>query len=155
MQSTEQTEFFELIDQLCASFDRPPARDEMRQAYWKALHDVRLSEVRANVDRLIRAATSQSRFPRPGDLRNEAVSEKSASAEMAWRDVERRNADMWREWHERDPELAALEHGISLAARILASAHEGSPQYAEALREDRQLRDRRRAFLVERARAAS
>jgi hypothetical protein len=126
----------------------------MRQAYWKALHDVRLSEVRANVDRLIRAATRDSRFPRPGDLRNEAVSEKSAGAEAAWRDVERRNEQMWREWHARDPELAALEHGISLAARTLARDDEGSPQYAEALREDRMLRDRRTAMLKARASAA-
>lgn len=147
MQSTEQKNFFELIDQLCATFDRPPARDEMRQAYWKALHDVRLSEVRANVDRLIRTATSTSRFPRPGDLRNEPVNEKAPGEDAHYQDAMRRNGEMWPEWHRRDPELAALEHGISIAARTLARDHEGSPQYAEALREDRMLRDQRTVLL--------
>ncbi len=153
MQSTEQTAFFQLIDQLCAAFDRPPARDEMREAYWNALHDVRLSEIRGNIDRLIKLATRDSKFPRPGDLRDlreETPSQKSASAEAAFRDALRRNGEMWQEWHDRDPEEAALEHGIALAGRILSCEHAGTPQYAEALREDRQLRDRRRELLQSR-----
>ena len=46
--------FQALLDQLCASWDRPPAKDELVQAYWSALKDVSFAEVKRNVERLIR-----------------------------------------------------------------------------------------------------
>lgn len=49
----------------------------------------------------------------------------------------------WEQFMREDQELARLELAIAHAARILVTEHPSSPQYAQALSEDRKLRDRR------------
>ncbi len=54
------------IDKLCATFDRPPAKDELVDAYWNSLRDTRLSEIQRNVARIIRTATKDTRSASSG-----------------------------------------------------------------------------------------
>jgi hypothetical protein len=146
--------FRALLDQLCAVFDRPPAKNELVQAYWDALRFAPIAEIERNVKRIVRTATKSTRWPKPGDLRDEAPEEtaqKSSSAEAARRMAVDLNQRTWDELKTRDPELYALEIGIARCARILAADHESTPQHAEARRVDWQMRERRRQLLAERA----
>lgn len=144
--------FQSLLDQLCASWDRPPAKDELVQAYWAALKDVSFAEVKRNVERLIRTATSATKWPKPGDLRDEApATSRNASMEADFRQAEERAVRNLEEQRQRDPELWRLEVGIAKCARIMVTEHEGSPQYAEALRLDRLYRDQRMEVWRQRA----
>ena len=152
MLNYEFDQFRELLDQLCATGDRPPAKDELVKAYWDALKDVRLSEVRANATRVLRTATSSTRFPKPAELRNSAPMEQTPAAAAVQSDAERRSVRNWGELAKRDIQLHNIELGIAQCGRILAADNIGSPQYAEALKQDRQLRDQRRELLEERAR---
>lgn len=63
------------------------------------------------------------------------------------------NVANWNELLRKDPELAKLEIGIAHCARILVTEGVGSPQFAQALAEDRVLRDRRHALWRRRAEA--
>jgi hypothetical protein len=152
MLNLEFNQFRELLDELCATWDRPPAKDELVRAYWDALKDVRFSEVRANATRILRTATKDTRFPKPAELRNTAPIEKSATAQAAQTEAERRCIRNWGEFAKRDLQLHNIELGIAQCGRILAADDMSSPQYAEALRQDRQLRDQRMKLLEERAR---
>jgi hypothetical protein len=144
--------FRTLLDQLCATFDRPPAKDELVQSYWAALKDVHFAEVRRNVERIVRTATSATKWPKPGDLRDEAPpTTRSASMEADFRVAEERAVRNLEEQRRLDPELWRLEAGIARVGRILAADHEGSPQYAEAVRLDRLYRDQRLALWNARA----
>lgn len=151
MLNLEFNQFRELLDEICATWDRPPAKDELVRAYWEALKDVRISEVRANVTRILRTATKETKFPKPAELRNTVPTEKSATAASAQSDAERRCIRNWGELAKRDLQLHNIELGIAHCGRILAADNMGSPQYAEALRQDRQLRDQRRQLLEARA----
>jgi hypothetical protein len=150
----DYTPFRALLDQLCASWDRPPAKDELVQAYWAALKDVSLAEVKRNIERLIRTGTSVTKWPKPGDLRDEAPSNsRNSSMEADFAQAEQRAIRNLEEQRQRDPELWRLETGIAKCARIMVTEHEGSPQYAEAVRLDRLYRDQRMEVWRQRAAA--
>lgn len=57
--------------------------------------------------------------------------------------LEVQNVANWEEMRREDPAMFRVELGIARAGRILATDHPGSPQYAEAVREDRYCRDER------------
>jgi hypothetical protein len=146
--------FREEIDKLCATFDRPPAKDELVDAYWNSLRDTQLSEIRRNVARIIRTATRDTKWPKPGDLRDAVPEEgtrRSAAHEAAYRSAEERSARNWEEQRRLDPELAEVELGIAKCGRILAADDPSTPQHAEALAMDRQYRDQRKALLERRS----
>lgn len=154
---TDFNPFRDELDKLCATFDRPPAKDELVDAYWNSLRDVRLSEVKRNVARIIRTATRETKWPKPGDLRDAAPEEgtrRSAGHEAAARSADERNLRNWEDLRARDPELWKVELGIAHCARILVTEDDRSPQYAEALRLDRQYRDQRLALMTHREKAA-
>lgn len=142
--------FRKQLDALCATFDRPPAKDEMVEAYWNSLRDVRFSEVQRNVARIVRNATKDTKWPKPGDLRDQApdeTSRRSASMEAAFREAEAncvRNLDAMRA---QDPELWKLEVSIAKVGRCIAAEHPSTPQFAEAVELDRSYRDRRAELL--------
>jgi len=144
-----------LMDKLCATFDRPP-KDEVVEAYWNSLRDVRFAEVERNVTRVIRNATADTKWPKPGDLRDaspEQGGRRSAAMEANFRVAEERAVRNLEALRTQDSELWELETGIARCGRILASDPAESPQFAEALRLDRQYRDKRRALWTARAAA--
>lgn len=149
-QLSEYEPFRALLDGLCATWDRPPAKDEMVSAYWTALKDVRYGEVKNNVERLIRTATRESKWPRPGDLRNEIPSNVLPAREAEFKACEERCARNWDERMRVDPELTRIELAVAKTDRMLASEYQGSPIYAQALDENRRYRDQLRAFLERR-----
>lgn len=141
------------MDKLCATWDRPPAKDELVEAYWNSLRDVRFSEVQRNVARLTRTATRDTKWPKPGDLRDtvpEEGSRRSAAHEAGMQSAERRNLRNWEEMRQADEELWKVEVMIAKCGRILACDDPASPQYEDALRFDKKARDERRALLERR-----
>lgn len=142
------------IDKLCATFDRPPAKDELVEAYWNSLRDVRFSEVQRNVARIIRTATRESKWPKPGDLRDTVLEEgtrRSAAHEASFDAAVRRNERNWEELRNSDEELWRLEVTIAKCGRILSSDDPSTPQYTDAIQQDRIARDQRHALLSRRA----
>lgn len=152
-QLTEYEPFRALLDGLCATWDRPPAKDEMVLAYWNALKDTRYGEVKGNVERLIRTATRDSKWPRPGDLRNEAPSNVTPAREGDFKAAEDRCARNWDERRRADQELSDLELAVAKTDRVLASEHQGSPIYATALDENRRYRNQVQLLLETRKKA--
>jgi hypothetical protein len=152
-QLTEYEPFRALLDGLCATWDRPPAKDEMVSAYWNALKDARYGEVKSNVERLIRTATRDSKWPRPGDLRNEAPSNVLPSREAEFKSCEQKCSRSWDERMHKDPELTGIELAIAKTDRVLASEHPGSPIYATALEENGRYRIQLRELHCTRLRA--
>lgn len=150
MQITEQPRFFAILSELCGALDKPPMRDETKNAYWKALHDARLSEVQFNVERIIRTATSTTKFPRPNELRNTPV-ETEKESDGKFEHAMRGNQIMWDEWMRSDEELAHLEKAIAHVARTLVLEPHATVLHDEALNEDRKLRDMRVKLWRERA----
>ena len=151
-QLTEYEPFRALLDGLCATWDRPPAKDEMVSAYWSALKDARYSEIKRNVERLIRTATRGSKWPMPGDLRDEAPTNVLPAREAEFKACEERCARNWAERMKADPELTGIELAIAKTDRLLATEHEGSPAYATALQENRQYRSQLQDLLAARRR---
>jgi hypothetical protein len=143
-QLTEYEPFRALLDGLCATWDRPPAKDEMVLAYWNALKDARYGEVKGNVERLIRTATRDSKWPRPGDLRNEAPSNVLPAREAEFKACEERCARNWDVRMRADSELTGIELAIAKTDRVLAGEHQGSPIYAVALDENYRYRNQLR-----------
>lgn len=154
MLSTEKEEFNQHLGTLFAAFDRPLTA-ERKEAFWLGLNDCRLSEIAANVAKLCKLARKGQPVPRPSELRNvlpgSEYQAKDPNAEAELKAATARNKRAWDELYERDAKLAAIELRIAAAARILAREHEGSPQFAEALREDREARDDRVRLWRERA----
>jgi hypothetical protein len=148
------TPFRAELDKLCATFDRPPAKDELVNAYWESLRDARFSEIQRNVQRIIRNATKETKWPKPGDLRDCAPEEgtrRSAGHEAAINDAEKRSLRNWGSLAANDRALHDIELGIAQHGRVLATTHEDSPEHRESLRADRILRDQRRELQAERA----
>lgn len=154
MLSTDRKEFDHHIDVLLAAFDRNPT-PEKREAYWLGLNDRRLSEIVANVAKLCRLARKGQPPPKPSELRNvlpeNEYHAKDPKAEAEIEAAKARSKRSWDQLHEEGQELAAIELRIATAGRILARDHEGSAQYAEALREDHRARDDRVRVWRERA----
>jgi hypothetical protein len=141
------------IDKLCATFDRPPAKDELVDAYWNSLRDVRFSEVQRNVQRIIRNATRETKWPKPGDLRDcapEEGSRKFAGHEAALKEAERRCIRNWGQLAAQDRALHDIELAIAHYGRILATTDYGTEEHAEAVRLDRLARDQHRDLLAKR-----
>lgn len=140
MLSTEFEPFRELLDQLSVTWTGFAAKDELIQAYWKALTDVRLSEVRSNVERILRTATGKQPFPKPAELRNQAPHEQNAAAHAVFAAAEERCMRNLEVLKRSDPENWKREVQLRKLDRILATEWEGSPIYAQALKEWRALR---------------
>lgn len=123
--------FQELLDELCAALrEGYKASDALVRAYWDALKDVHLSEIRANAKRIIASATKETRFPLPHDLRNRpAVVDRPADAKREA--AERLSLESWKEMRAQDPVSYRIEISLALAARELASLAKGDPGYDE------------------------
>lgn len=94
------------------------APDALRDAMWKALSDVSITEVLANIDRIIATAKPETPFPRPSALRNNPASISSAPSDTAIR-AERMTARNWEDLRRRDPVAHQIEWRLAIAARRL------------------------------------
>lgn len=124
--------FQELVDQLNAALRGGfKATDAMIAAYWTALQDVHLSEVRAHVERIIATATQDTPFPRPRDLRNRApmiAGPNDARGDAA----QRMSEENWRGLRAQDPVKFEVEYRIAIAARELAQLDARDPGFEVA-----------------------
>ena len=146
--------FRSVLDQVCSTWDRPPAKDDLVKAYWEALKDITFAEFERNAKQLMRLARAKTPWPKPGDFRDrpeEQGLKRTANMEADARMAEERSQRNWDELREKDPELFALEIGIARCGLILARDRADTPQYGEARTLDFTLRERRRALLKERA----
>lgn len=140
----DKAEFAKLLDGLCATWNRPPASSELQETYWKALRDVRLSEVRAAADRVVRLAGKRDPFPKPAELRDVPPSDVRPddrfddAVRCSTRNLERLRAEAPDAWRN-DVWLRKLD-------RTLATEDESSPIYAQALEESRVLRPKVRGY---------
>lgn len=129
------------LKQLCATLGKA-FTDALAQAYWRVLRDVPLSEIEGNVERILVNATRETRFPKPIELRSNAPqTSRSALMDDQLQGASDRCKRNWDGVFRDDEELGHLELAIATVGRVLAVDHEGSPQYAEALRLDRHYRD--------------
>ena len=136
---TDFEPFRALLDQLCATWNRPVS-DDLAKAYWAALKDVRFIEIRVNVERILRTATAKQPFPKPAELRNEAPNEKPAAARAAFENAESFCVANLEALRKRDPEAWRNDVWLRRLDRILATEPVDSPIYAQALAEARRLR---------------
>ncbi len=125
--------FRELLDGLSLTLTGFPAKDELAQAYWSALKDVRYSEVKANVERIVRCATKDTRFPRPAELRDTAPTLERYSA--AFEAAERASAATWDDLRRRDPIEYQIQLRIAKCARALAATPTDDITYTDWQRE--------------------
>jgi hypothetical protein len=124
--------FAGLLDQLCAAWDRPPAKDELAKGYWKALRDVSLKEIEVNVERILRTAVGKQPFPKPAELRNARPVEVNGAGAMAFQDAEQRSIRNLEDLKRRDEEAWRREVRLRYLDRRMATEWEGSPIYAQA-----------------------
>lgn len=125
--------FQKLMDELNAAFREGfKANDAQLSAYWDALKDTDLAQVRFNVKRLIATATKDASLPRPAALRNSPpviARPPDPKHEHAERDSIRR----WEELRRIDPTSYEILLRSARAARALTSMSEEDPGYQDAL----------------------
>jgi hypothetical protein len=124
---TDSEAFRELLDGLSLTLTGWAAKDALAQAYFIALRDLPLREVKANIERLLRTATKATKFPHPCELRNEPVSP-TADARLAA--LEERSCRQWRRRMDADPIQTAIELRIARAARKTVITPEDDPARA-------------------------
>lgn len=141
--------FRDLIDELSAALRAGfKADDAMVRAYWDALKDVSLGEVRANVKRIIATATKETGFPKPRDLRNKPPVIAPTLHDPKRDAAQRLNDQTWSEMKARDPVTYQIEVGIARAARELLALDPADPDHEAVARQFQrwtQLRYARRA----------
>jgi hypothetical protein len=138
------------LKQLCAVIGKTYT-DAMGQGYWRVLKDVEFREVKANVDRILKSATKDTKFPRPCDLQDHGPGmPRSAETEGALKQAEERCIRNWDERMRKDPELTAIDLKIARTDLMLAREHQGSAVYATALDENYRYREQRRQLLDQR-----
>lgn len=126
--------FRSILDELCAAWDRPPAKDELVASYWRVLKDRNLSEIRSNATRLLATASKDTRWPKPGDLIDERTVMTSGAQDAAHAAIIAKNVANWEEMRRENPAEWRARLGLAHIARICVTEHEASPQYAEARR---------------------
>jgi hypothetical protein len=140
------------LKQLCATLGKAYT-EPLAKAYWRVLRGVSLSEVEANVERILLNATRETKFPKPSELCSRAThSQQIVASDPDFARMQERSVRMWETWLREDPDLARLELAIARCARILACDHESTPQYAMARQEQWQCMQRRSQLLEQRAR---
>jgi hypothetical protein len=129
--------FQELMDQLSAALGGADfkASDARVQAYWKALKDCSLAEVRSNIERIIATATKDTPFPRPSSLRSRPPSMSASLPDPARERIERDSIRRWEELRKNDPLQWEIMLRAARAARRLLEVGEDDPGYTEITQE--------------------
>jgi len=125
--------FRELLDQLRAALGGGDfkASDAMLKAYWDALKDVSLTEVRDNVKRIIATATADTPFPRPNSLRRSAHAQRSFTPDAVHERAERSSYCRWDALRKHDVVEFTVQARIARLARELLDAAPEDPGYRE------------------------
>ena len=131
MRAEEFDDFRAELKQLCATMGKAYT-DALAQAYWRALKDATLTEIQANVERILLSRTKDAKFPKPFELRSTPTERGQAGLPE---EAIKLNAQVWREKEARNPERTSVQNRWCRLQRMLAVDHEGSVQYEEALRE--------------------
>src|SRR5690349_11012612 len=79
------------ILQLCASLGKKYT-DALGQAYWRALKDTSLDEVQSHVERILLTATSETKFPKPLQLRSTPTRARVAANSPEMLEIDRKAA---------------------------------------------------------------
>lgn len=134
MRSDEFEPFKGELKQLCASLGKPYT-DALGQAYWRALQDIALSELEANVERLLLNATKETKFPRPSELRTTPAprSQSSLDSDPKLKEALERNRRNWDEQLEEGAPLGKWRLLSAYLARIDAEEEPGSTFHAERM----------------------
>lgn len=128
--------FRELMDQLCAALrDGFKASDAMVAAYWEALKDCAITEIRANVKRIIATATKETSFPRPASLRSKPPAISATPPDPNREKIERESIRRWEELRKSDPVSWEVLVRAARAARAMLQVGEEDPGYEDAVRE--------------------
>jgi|ERR1051325_528897 hypothetical protein len=129
--------FRELLDQLRASLGGGDfkASDAMVKAYWDALKDVPLAEVREAVKHLIATAKADTPFPRPSMLRRSANAQRAPMFDPAHERADRSSSFRWEQLRKHDVVEFTLQTRIARLARELLTLAPEDPGYQEAERE--------------------
>lgn len=138
---TDFDDFKAELKQLCAVLGKSYT-DSLGSGYWRALKEIEFREFKAHVDRVLKSASKETKFPRPCDLQDHppAVT-RSGEADSVFRQAEEACARNWDQRLKADPEFAGVELAIAKTDRILGSEWEGSAIYATALDENRRYRN--------------
>lgn len=131
MRLEEFEDFRAELKQLCATLGKAYT-DALAQAYWRALKDASLTEIQANVERILLTQNKDAKFPKPFELRSTPT---TRGQEGLPDHALKLNEEAWREKFSKNPEQAEREHRWCRLQRMLASEPENSVQYAEALKE--------------------
>lgn len=128
--------FRELLDQLRAALGGGDfkASDAMVKAYWDALKDVSLAEVRERVKLIIATAKAETPFPRPSMLRRSACAQRDvpdASHDRA----ERASTYRWEALRKHDVVEFTVQERIARLARELVNLAPEDPGFRETERE--------------------
>ena len=126
MQMSDFEGFKREMAQLCETYNRP-LTDEFVQSYWRALSDLKLTEVTGAIQSLLKRGADK--FPKPWELRDKPLPKETELP----RDAVESNLRLWREKHARDPRRTKIEHEWCRLQRMLATEPPDSPQYSEAL----------------------
>lgn len=144
--------------------------EQLLKLYWVALRDLPLEAVKAGIERHVRYGRF---FPKPSELRrpNDGPRDDQGLSPSARRSVHiallefgekdpakyghlkpalALNAASWDDFRARDPELAEIEYRLAQVGRTLATELPDSPEYADAVEQDRRLRTLREALWAER-----
>lgn len=129
--------FRELLDQLRAALGGGDfkASDAMVRAYWDALKDVTLAEVRDNVKRIIATATADTPFPRPNSLRRSAHAQRSYVPDVVHERADRSSFVRWEALRKHDVVEFTVQARIARLARDLLELAPEDPGFREAERE--------------------
>ncbi len=103
------------LKQLCATLGKSYT-DSLGEAYWRALRDVDLDELQAHVERILLNATSETKFPKPAQLRKKPRVAESAATSGDSIQLRQRSLAMHMDetspleaWHLLDAYLARVE----------------------------------------------
>lgn len=122
------------LKQLCASLGKPYT-DALAQAYWRALQDIPLHELEANVERVLLNATKETKFPRPSELRTSPAPRQvtALDSDPALKKALALNKSVWDEKLEEGAPLGKWQLLSAYVARIDAEEDPGSTFHVERI----------------------
>lgn len=134
MRADEFVLFSGELKQLCASLGKPYT-DPLAQGYWRALKDVALDEIQANVERILLNATKETKFPRPAELRTSPAPRQSVALENdpKLKEALERNRRGWDEALEKAPALTKWHLLSAYLARADVEEDSSSVFYAQRM----------------------
>lgn len=131
MRGEEFDDFVSELKQLCASLGKA-FTDALAQAYWRALKDIPLDELQANVERILLNAKAETKFPKPSALRSSPPPAQAANNDPQFRAAEdttirnleqmrQTNPDEWVEYMTRHkgPDCNAIRLHRRYGSRLL------------------------------------